>query len=440
MTIVEPGPAPRRITAWLRHRPGWVIAVWAMLAAFSAYGCMYAFRKPFSAASYRGTVGGMDYKTLLVLAQITGYTISKFLGIKFVSEATPARRGMMVLGLIGFAELALVLFAIVPTPWNAAFLFLNGIPLGMVWGLIFAFLEGRRVTEWMVLGLSMSLIFSSGWVKAVGLYLIRVQGVNEFWMPALTGLVFLPPLLISLWMLRVLPPPDAADVAARTLRQPMDRDARRSFMRRYWPAIVPLVGGYVSLMTYRDVRDTFQVDVFRELGMETSASQLAGIETKVGILVMLALGLFSLIRSNRHAFNACCGLIAFGGLFTAASTALWQAGIFAPQTWMAATGVGLYTAFVAYQAIVFERLLASLKVVGTAAFLITVCDSYGYLSTIGLYLFKLVGGSQVSWVRILTWGGYAIGALLPCLVLIAAIALGRWKGSQVADGLTSPSR
>lgn len=293
------------VGVWLKGRSPAVTAVWAMTAAFTAYGCMYAFRKPFSAAAYAGSFFGMDYKVLLVLAQIMGYTVSKFLGIKFVSESTPARRVGMVLLLIGIAETALLLFAVTPAPWNGVWMFVNGLPLGMVWGLIFAFLEGRRVTEVMALGLSLSLIFASGWVKAAGLLVMHGWGVNEHWMPAVTGALFLPPLLLSLWMLAALPPPDAADVAARMKRVPMDREARRAFMARHWPGVALLIAGYMMLMTYRDVRDTFQVDILHELGVSAGAGQLAGIETRVGISVILVLGLMSLIKSNRAALIVC---------------------------------------------------------------------------------------------------------------------------------------
>ena len=32
-------------------------------------------------------------------------------------------------------------------PWNVAALFLNGLPLGLIWGLVFGFMEGRRTSE-----------------------------------------------------------------------------------------------------------------------------------------------------------------------------------------------------------------------------------------------------------------------------------------------------
>lgn len=412
---------------WLQRQRPYVLTIWAMVSAFAAYGCMYAFRKPFSAATYAGTYWGLDYKVLLVLSQLVGYTASKFLGIKFVSEATPARRVAMVLLLIGFAEGALLLFGLVPAPWNAGLLFLNGLPLGMIWGLIFGFLEGRRVTECMALGLSLSLIFSSGWMKAAGLYLMQHWQVSELWMPALTGALFVPLLLLSLWMLAVLPPPNAEDVAARTLRRPMDRTARHAFLRQHWLGVVLMVAGYMGLMTYRDVRDTFEVNILQELGVKAQAAQLIGIETLVGIIVIAAVSCFSMIQSNRIAFNACCGLIAFGGLLTGSATWLLQAGLLGPQAWMVATGVGLYTAFIPYQAILFERLLANLHVVGTAAFLVVVCDSYGYLSTITLYFYREFGTSHISWVRLITMLGYALGVFLPIVVLSGGYIFARHR-------------
>jgi hypothetical protein len=136
---------------------------------------------------------------------------------------------------------------------------------------------------------------------------------------------------------------------------------------------------------------------------------------------MLMIGLFSLIRSNRHAFNACCALIAVGGIMTGAATVIWQAGYLGPQLWLAAVGVGMYSSFIAYQAIIFERLLASLRVIGTAAFLITLCDSYGYLSTIGLYFLKVFSGMKIAWVKVLMVGGYGLGILLPILMLFTVM-------------------
>ncbi len=100
----------------------------AGLAGFCAYFSMYAFRKPFTAATYVDIAGwhfALNYKIALVLAQVAGYALSKLVGIKVVSEMVPARRAAAILALIGASWLALVAFALIPAPWNVACMFFN---------------------------------------------------------------------------------------------------------------------------------------------------------------------------------------------------------------------------------------------------------------------------------------------------------------------------
>ena len=74
-----------------------------MGAAFTCYFCMYAFRKPFTAITYDGEAWGMSYKITLILAQLFGYTLSKFIGIKVISELKPKARPLALIALIGVA-------------------------------------------------------------------------------------------------------------------------------------------------------------------------------------------------------------------------------------------------------------------------------------------------------------------------------------------------
>ncbi|MCC6727009.1 MAG: hypothetical protein IT258_21080, partial [Saprospiraceae bacterium] len=132
--------------------------VLAAIAAAATYTCMYAFRKPFTAATFEGIVyAGINYKVWLVVAQVLGYMASKFYGIRFISELKSAGRFQSIVLLIGFAWLSLLGFALVPPPWNIAFMFLNGLPLGLIWGIVFSYLEGRRTTE--VLGIALASTF-----------------------------------------------------------------------------------------------------------------------------------------------------------------------------------------------------------------------------------------------------------------------------------------
>ena len=287
-----------------------LLAVWAIAAAFTAYFCMYAFRKPFAAGSFEGEIFGLQLKIALVLSQVIGYALSKFVGIRLVSETPGHRRAALLIGLIGCAELALVVFGLVGPGGKVVAMFFNGLPLGAVWGLVFGFLEGRKTTELLGAGLSASYIVASGVVKAVGLTMTKF-GVPEAWMPAVTGAVFLPLFLLAVLGLAKLPPPTKSDIDARTKRDVMHGSERRSFFRRFAPGLIALTVLYVFLTAYRDFRDNFAADVFKELGI-LDASVFAKSESIVAVCVLALLGAIFLVRDNRRALLAIHALMGFG--------------------------------------------------------------------------------------------------------------------------------
>ncbi|MEL7341237.1 MAG: DUF5690 family protein, partial [Bacteroidota bacterium] len=135
------------LSRFLSERPAF-LTFFATVVAFCCYASMYAFRKAYQAADFAESpeVWDLTYKSVLVIVQVIGYALSKFIGIKVVSEMSPARRAWTLIGLVAVAGLALVGFAVVPAPYNWPFMFLNGLPLGMVWGLVFSYLEGRQQT------------------------------------------------------------------------------------------------------------------------------------------------------------------------------------------------------------------------------------------------------------------------------------------------------
>jgi Family of unknown function (DUF5690) len=414
---------PGAFGRWLARKPV-ALTVVATLAAFGAYTSMYAFRKPFTAASFSGQkLAGFDLKVLLVVAQMVGYTLSKFTGVKVVSEAQPGRRVGLIALLIAVAFAPLALLPFVSPPLQVGCLLVNGLPLGMIWGLVFSFLEGRRVTEFLGLGLSVSFIFASGWTKSVGQLVMTRWGVTELAMPAVTGLLFVPLLAICLWALAQLPAPDAADVADRSVRQPMDAVARRNFLRGFFLPIALLVLGYVLLTVYRDLRDSFMTEVLKELGQKVQPSVFARVETFAGLGVMLALGGLWFIRDHWRALGVYHLIIVAGAALVGGATLLFQAGLLSPVWWISLTGLGVYLGYVPFNSILFDRLLAATRQVGTASFLISVADAAGYAMTMLLYLARLGFGGQISWSRLTILMSFALAVFCPLLLLASWIGL-----------------
>jgi phosphonate degradation associated HDIG domain protein len=390
-------------------RPAFV--AYAMAAAFATYFCMYAFRKPFAAARFDGQhfLGGeVALKTAFVVSQILGYTVSKYIGIKVCPEVRPGRRAGMLVLLVLAAEAALVLFAVLPPDLKVVALFRNGLPLGMVWGLVVWYLEGRLTSELLLAGLACSYIVSSGAVKDVGRYLMAAHGVSEAAMPMLTGVLFLPPFLLSVWLLNHLPPPTGADQAARAERTTMDRSSRRAFLRALLAGLVLLFGARLLTTAFRDFRDNYGVELFEALGYHGDPALFTRTEVPVALGVMATLTLLNLVRSNRAGVVAAHVLMAAGLALMALATVLLDAGMLSGLGWMILVGLGSYMAYVPHDSVVFDRIIASTRVAGTAVFAIYLADAIGYTGSISLPLVKDLLFPQVDRLAFFRASTYAV--------------------------------
>lgn len=414
---------------WLERANPAAFTLFAGLAGFCAYFSMYAFRKPFAAATF-GAVDGwtfaVDYKIALVLAQVAGYAASKLIGVKVISEIAPSHRGAAILGLIGASWLALLAFAVVPAPWNVAALVLNGLPLGMIWGLVFGFMEGRRTSEVLGAILCASFILSSGVVKSVGKWLMVDLHVSPFWMPAATGALFMPLLAVSVWALVQLPPPSPADEAARVRRRPMDRAQRRAFLAAYAPGVALLVVAYVLLTALRDFRDNFAAEIWTALGFGEASGVFTASELPVAAIALAVLGAVMWVRDNLRALLVMHGVILAGFLLLGLSTLAFQAQLVTPLVWMVLTGAGLYMAYTPFNAMLFDRMIAFSGRVGTAGFLIYVADASGYLGSVALLIWRNFAMVRLDWLGFFVASAYATSAVgAVCTLLAGAYFLRR---------------
>lgn len=391
----------------------------AALSAFCVYTCMYAFRKPFTAAGYEGyKFLHIDYKIWLVVAQTIGYTTSKFYGIRFIGEMKNENRMIAILKLISIAWIALLFFAIVPAPYNIIFLLINGFPLGIIYGLVFSYLEGRKTTEFLGAVLATSFIFASGFTQSIGKYVMLNAGIDQWWMPWVTGLIFFLPLLLFAWLLEKTPSPTKEDISLRTERLPMSRKARMDFIRSFFPGLLMLILIYVMLTIIRDYRSNFAADMWVELGQGKDASVFTRSELPASLVVLVLMSLLILVRKNINALLVNHIVIIAGCLVSISATLLFDAGYVSPFWWMTLTGVGLYMGYVPFNCMLFERLIASFKYAGNAGFIIYLADSFGYLGSDVILLVKNFMHLDHSWTSF-----FARMILVVSLISIILISL-----------------
>ncbi|MEJ7830920.1 MAG: DUF5690 family protein [Segetibacter sp.] len=399
-----------------------MLAVYAAFCSFGVYFCMYAFRKPFTAAGFEGLhFLQIDYKVWLVTAQVIGYMLSKFYGIRFISSMHKEKRATTIVILILISWFALLLFALTPAPLNIVFLLINGFPLGMVWGLVFSYLEGRKQTEFMGAVLAVSFIFSSGVVKSVGKSLLINWQVSEIWMPFFTGAFFVLPMLLFTWLLNHLPHPTEQDIQLRSVRKPMTKQERKTFLSLFFPGIIVIVSTYVLLTILRDFRDNFANEIWAELGFKDQASIFTQTEIPVSLIVLLCMSMLILVRSNIKAFMINHYIIIAGYILALVSTLLFKNNQVSAIAWMVMVGTGLYLSYVPFNALYFERLIASYKVKGNVGFIMYIADAFGYLGSVLVLFIKQFFGLQVSWTNFFITAVIAISTLGIAGTILAAV-------------------
>jgi hypothetical protein len=374
------------------------VAIYAAVTAFLTYASVYAYRKPFTVATFDGiSFWGVKYQELLIIAQGLGYMLSKFAGIRFIAELKRFGRWKTSALLIGAAWLSLLIFAFTPPPYGMFCLFANGFMLGFMWGIVFSYVEGRRATDFIGAAMAVSFIFAGGFTRDVAKMLRDSWNVPEQWLGFATGLVFALPLILFLYMLEKVPGPDEADILQRTVRLPMQKMERKNFLKLFGGGVIAVVVTYLFLTIMRDIRDNFMANIWTELGYGADRSIFTKTETITSLVVLVMMGLLVLIKKNIQAFRLIHWVVLAGFVLSGISSALFLGKQMNGALWMQLVGLGLYMGYIPFNCIFFERMIASFRVAGNVGFLIYLVDAYGYLGSSSVILSRYLFQIKLTW-------------------------------------------
>ena len=357
--------------------------LWAGGAALLSYSLVYALRKPFTAATFDGMdFFGMDYKVATTIMQIFGYLISKFFAIKIVSELKRENRLKFMIFSVALAELALVFF---------------GLALGCMWGVIFSFIEGRKVTDILASLLGVSMAVSSGMAKSLGLFVVNTFGVTEFWMPALIGGLAFPLLVLMGWSLNKLPSPTDEDRALRSERVALNGEQRRQLFKSYMPLLIMLFFANLFITILRDIKEDFLVNI---IDVSTISSWLfAQVDGMVTLIILGIFAMMSLINSNYRVLIVLLSMV-IGGAVTISYLAFNYDTLQLPTLyWLFIQSLSLYIVYLSFQTLFFERFIACFKIKGNVGFFIASIDFIGYTGTVCVLLFKEYCSPNIDWMQ-----------------------------------------
>jgi Family of unknown function (DUF5690) len=405
--------------------------LFASVTAFFTYMCFYPFRRAYTAATYEDLVFfGVNFKILIITAQVLGFAVSKGLGIKFVSEMLPQNRSRNLLIMISLSWICYLFFALTPAPYNLFFIVLASLPLGMVYGTILGFLEGRKTTDLLVAVLTASFIMGSGFAKSIGKWVMTSLEVSQFWMPFVACAIMIIPFGICAWLMGQIPPPTEEDKENRTERKPMQRTDRKAFIKEFALSMTIFVISYVLLTTFREFRDNFTPEIWKLLGYGNNSAIFTQTETPIAITVLLMMAAMRWVQNNYKAFVIIQLLMLAGGVLIGVSTLLFQQKILSPVTWLTTLGLGVYMAYAMCNSLYFERMIAAFKKSGTVGFLITFADYYAYIGSILVLFYKNFFQKSINYLDFFIILSYCISIIYVILVALSMWSL-RVKRSEV---------
>ena len=287
--------------------------------------------------------------------------------------------------------------------------------------IVISFLEGRRNTELLGAGLCVSFITASGITKAVGRFLIIHFHVSDFWMPFCTGLVFVPVLLLGVWMLSLIPPQSEEDKASRSERTPMGASERMKFFRSFSWGVILSTLTYATLTVYRDLRDNFAVELWAQMGYGGNAGILATSEIIIAVMVLSIVASMIKVTDHKRVFFGNIYTFIGSGCLLFVMTWLFAHEMVSPALWMISTGFGLYLCYACFHTMFFERWIALFRYKSNISFLICVADSFGYLGSVGVLLYKNFYTRDMDWLHFIVTAAYISGILIAGLSVMMAV-------------------
>ena len=372
-------------------------------AALLSYSLVYALRKPFTAATFDGMeLFGMDYKIATSIIQIFGYMVSKFIGIKLISELKREGRLKFILVSILVAELSLVLFGCLPRPFNVLALFFNGLSLGCMWGVIFSFLEGRRVTDLLASLFGLSIAVSSGTAKSIGL------------LPLLAGLGYI---------LDHLPKPTAEDKALRVERVTLNKQQRWNLFRSFAPILTLLFFANLFLTVLQDVKEDFLVKIIDVNAAGLSPWVFAKVDGVVTLIILAIFATLAVMKSHIKVLSVLLTLVIAGAITLSTVAFNYHTLQLSPLVWLFIQSLCLYFSYLSFQTIFFDRFIACFRIKGNVGFFIAMVDSIGYTGTVVVLVVKECFNPDLNWLEFYNTMAGTVGIVCTFAFTLAMIYL-----------------
>lgn len=289
-----------------------------------------------------------------------------------------------------------------------------------MWGVIFSFLEGRRVTDLLASLMGLSIAISSGTAKSLGLFVMNGLHVSEFWMPAFIGAFAFPLLSLLGWAMTRLPHPTKADMELRTERVALDRKGRSAVFKSFMPVLLMLFFANLFITVLQDLKEDFLVKIIDVKAAGLSSWAFAKIDATVTLVILILFAAMSMVKSNVKVLCLLLALVTCGCAVLSSVAFNYEAWNLPVTFWLFLQSLCLYTVYLSFQTLFFERFIACFRIKGNVGFFIITLDFIGYMGTVLVLVFKECFNPDVNWLQFYNFACSYVGII--CSVSFACSA------------------
>ena len=279
--------------------------------------------------------------------------------------------------------------------------------------------------------LGVSIVFSAGFAKSIGLIAMQQFNLSPFWMPAAIGGIALPCLLGMGYLLQMLPQPTEEDIRLRSKRIALDHQGRKTLFLQFAPILSLIFFGNFLLVVLRDVKEDFLVEI---IDMSQHSSWLfTRIDSIITISLLVLFGMFTWQRNNIKALMYMILLVVAGCLTMTWVSYNYRSMQLTATTWLFIQSSSLYIAYLTFQTIFFDRFIACFRVKGNVGFFISIIDFVGYAGTVSVLCFKELVGTDIQWFDFYNQLAFVVGGCCSVVFSVAGILIYKKYGMPTSD-------
>lgn len=378
--------------------------------------CLFGFRRPWAVITQFDDISdfqGLDPKIWLSISHFSGVATGKLATI-FVSART-TKHLLIIPIIISLAWIALGLSG-GDTTAVVMCLFVTGLAVACAEPGIH---PGQSHNGILTAMLSSGYGIGSGLSKFVGANLLEL-GVPQLWMPAASGLGYMAPTLLVLYLVSKISPPQ---VKNKDKKLPQSQN-QLDFIQKFWPGMILLFLMEFMTFTLVSVRDIFQSDIWSEIFPkdQVNSSIYLSTEYPVTIFTILSVCFLSWIKSSYLSSVSQHLLFVWCGCTMLVAQNMFEANLLSARIWYILIGGSSLLAYVAIRSILVHRLFGSSRIVSHSMNISSILANVG--ASIVLYL--LSGKTRV----------YLISCIVYCvaigLIITSFLSALYWRRKHIA--------